>query len=66
MDERILKLQEVVRITALSRGSIYNMAKAGRFPRPVKLSERASGWFFSEIEAWLVEKATGRAGKAGG
>ena len=57
---RFLRLPEVTRITGLQRDSVYRLAKAGRFPRPVKLSERASGWVLSEVEAWAAARASER------
>jgi prophage regulatory protein len=55
-----LRLPEVVRRTGLQRDSIYRLGKAGRFPKPVKLSERASGWVLSEVEAWAASRAAER------
>ena len=52
---RILRLPEVVAKTGLCRASIYKGGREGWFPRRVKLTERASGWFESEVEAYLLE-----------
>ncbi len=59
---KILKLPDVMAATALSRSSIYDFVKRGIFPAPVKLSERAVGWFASEVEAWLEQRAQLRGG----
>ena len=32
------------------------LAKAGRFPTPVRLSPRRVGWFRSQLSAFLAEK----------
>lgn len=57
MKYRILRLPEVEEITGLRRSAIYSHAKAGTFPRPIKLTDRASGWISTEIEAWLERQA---------
>ena len=59
---KIIKLPEVIKITTLSRSSIYALAQQRRFPAPIKLSERAVGWLASDVEAWLNERAANRAG----
>lgn len=57
MTNKILKLPEVMKATALSRSSIYAFVSKGRFPAPVKLSERAVGWLESEISAFINQRA---------
>ena len=50
--EAFIRLPEVMRQTALGRATIYSRVKAGRFPAPHKLTERASGWLVGEVRAW--------------
>lgn len=50
---RIIRLPEVIGATQLSRSTIYRLLGSGAFPRPMKLSERAIGWRWDEVEAWL-------------
>lgn len=54
---RVLRLPQVIDKTALGRDSIYRGAREGWFPKPVKLSERASGWFEDELDAYLESRA---------
>ncbi len=56
----MLILPSVIERTALSRSSIYDFIKKGRFPSPVKLSERSVAWVSSEIDQWLAERAEQR------
>lgn len=49
----IIKLPRVIELTTLSKSSIYKLVKAGKFPKPVQLGERATGWRVSDVEAWL-------------
>ena len=48
---KFLKLPEVRIRTGKSRSSIYQGAKEGTFPKPIKLGPRAVAWIESEIEA---------------
>lgn len=58
---RVLRLPEVEQKVGLRRDAIYAGARAGTFPKPVKLTERASGWFEDELDAWLEKRASLRA-----
>jgi prophage regulatory protein len=53
---RLLRLPQVCEITGLSRSSIYQFQAENRFPRAVKISERAVGWVEHEIQTWLAER----------
>ena len=53
---RIIRLPEVVDRIGMSRGSVYRMMTLGRFPKSVKLSERAVGWRESDLDAWLESR----------
>lgn len=59
---RVLRLPAVQERTGLGRDSIYRGAREGWFPRPVKISERASGWLEHEIDAFLAERVTASRG----
>lgn len=54
---RIIRRPEVESRVGLARSTIYELIKEGKFPAPVQLGARAVGWFESEIEAWLRDKA---------
>lgn len=49
----ILRMPDVMRGTGLGRGIIYRMIQRGEFPRPYRLTARASGWRTSEVRAWI-------------
>jgi len=53
MTNKIIKLQDVKKLTTLSSSSIYRLASKGRFPRPIKLSKRSSGWIEKEVLDYL-------------
>jgi prophage regulatory protein len=48
-----LRIKEVMRVTALSRPTVYRRIAAQRFPRPVHLGGRACGWASSDLAAWI-------------
>ncbi|NPT36309.1 helix-turn-helix transcriptional regulator [Paraburkholderia xenovorans] len=54
---RILRRPEVERVTGISRSLIYQLVKAGSFPKPVRLTANRVGWIAGEIEDWLQAKA---------
>ena len=60
MGIHIMRLPQVIKITGLSRSSIYALAADGLFPKQIKLSERSSGWVESEIETWLEDRIKAR------
>lgn len=57
----ILRKKQVLAMVGLSASTIYTLQKAGAFPLPVKLSQRATGWLTSDIENWLAIKVAERA-----
>lgn len=54
---RILRLKEVLSRVSLCKAMIYRLQAQGRFPKSVKLGERATGWYEHDIEAWLSNRA---------
>ncbi len=52
----LLRRREVEREVGLSRTSIYDYMKAGRFPRPIEIAPHSVRWIASEIEAWKAER----------
>lgn len=58
----ILRRDEVLRRTGLSKATVYRLMEAGLFPRQVLLSSRAVGWLEHEVREWLDNRP--RAGGA--
>lgn len=48
-----LRIRDVLRITSLSRPTLYRRIAARRFPAPVHLGGRACGWSSSALQAWI-------------
>ncbi len=53
---RIVREAECFELTGLSRQRRWVLARKGEFPNPLRLSERASGWRYSDIEDWLQSR----------
>lgn len=58
--DSILRLPEVERRTGLRRSTIYRRARAGEFPKPVRVGPTTSGWLESEIDAFLAAAVAAR------
>jgi prophage regulatory protein len=55
-DNAVLRWPEVAKIVPISRSHAHALAAQGKFPKPIKLGPRASGWLESEISAWLADR----------
>ena len=58
--DRILRTPEVVRVTGLSKTTIWRRVRSGDFPAPVKLGSpdsRSIGWRQEEIERWIGSRS---------
>ena len=53
---KVLKVKQVATEINVSVPQIYKLVSLGRFPKPIKLGERGSGWLTSEIDAWLQSR----------
>ena len=54
--DNILRWPELAKRVPISRSHAHALAAQGKFPKPIKLGPRASGWLESEINAWLAER----------
>ena len=52
----IVRFPEVLKRVGLCRSRIYQLIEADKFPKPIKLSIRASGFIESEIDLWIEER----------
>ena len=59
MNDKPLRFQRLPTVedrTGLRHTQIHALERLGKFPRRVKISERASGWLESEIDAWIEQR----------
>ena len=59
-NSKVLKVKEVAEEINVSVPQVYKLVSLGRFPKPIKLGERGSGWLTSEIDAWLQSRVDAR------
>lgn len=55
-ESRLLRLPAVQKKTGLKKSTIYAGAKAGTFPKPVKVGSRAVAWRSDELNKWMDER----------
>ncbi len=50
---RILRIEEVMRMTGLARSTLYLMERGGTFPRHRQIGIRSVGWLDIEVHEWI-------------
>ncbi|BDX17203.1 hypothetical protein MFKK_00130 [Halopseudomonas aestusnigri] len=54
---RIMRLPAVKAATGLGRSTIYDLMKAGRFPKGHRIAgSNITGWNSLEVEAWIAKQ----------
>ncbi|HEB57663.1 MAG TPA: AlpA family phage regulatory protein [Gammaproteobacteria bacterium] len=53
MSLRLIRLDEVLERTAISRSELYNRIGDGRFPAPISLGPRLRAWSEQEVDAMI-------------
>ncbi|MEN9419342.1 MAG: hypothetical protein RI988_2962 [Pseudomonadota bacterium] len=53
---KILRRDDVLTMIGLSRSTLYNMVRSGRFPSPTLIGQRAVGWREAEVNDWLAAR----------
>lgn len=57
---RLMRMIEVIRMTGLSRSSIYDRMNAGLFPKSCSLGGRSVAWVESEVMDWVENQIAQR------
>ncbi len=55
-NDRFLRFPEVKERVGFSRSQVHLLINQGKFPAPIKLGARASGWLESEVINWVNKK----------
>lgn len=55
IDDRFLRIHDVVSKTGRSRAAIYRMMAAGKFPKKVPIGLKAVGWRLSAVLRWMSD-----------
>lgn len=56
LTNRFVRETECKHITGLSRTRRWELEKEGKFPKRIKLSERAVAWRLSDLMSWMEER----------
>ena len=56
---KILKPNEVVKKTGLSRVTLWRLETSGNFPKRVNLTHARVGWKEDEVEGWIDSRPRG-------
>jgi prophage regulatory protein len=59
MNDRFIRMPEVVRMVGMSKGTIYKYVHKGEFPSPVYFGSRLTLWSERGIQEWM-DKCKGR------
>ncbi len=51
-----LRLPEVLKLTGLSRATLWRLERRGLFPLRVQLAENAVGWPEAALRAWVADR----------
>ncbi|HDV8376473.1 TPA: AlpA family transcriptional regulator [Citrobacter freundii] len=60
IQERFLRLPEVIHQCGLSRSTLYDLIARNAFPAQVSLGGKNVAWLQSEITAWMAERVAHR------
>jgi len=55
INDRLIRLPEVMQLTGLRRSAVYDQMQRGTFPRSVKIGPRAATWSESAVRAWIAK-----------
>lgn len=53
-DPNYIKISQLVVYLSLSKSTILNLVREGRFPKPYRFGDRIIRWKMDEIKAWAV------------
>ena len=56
MNERFVRMPELLKTLGISRGTIYQWMDKGTFPRPCKLGQNCVGWPESTVKEWIESR----------
>ncbi|WP_409075036.1 helix-turn-helix transcriptional regulator [Pantoea sp. C3] len=60
LNDRFLRLPEVIHVTGLSRSTIYDLISRNNFPSQITLGGKNVAWLASEISIWMNKRIAAR------
>jgi len=55
-NHQFLRREQVLAKLGISKTTLYNLERAGRFPAHFMLTPRCAVWRAEEVEAWMVKR----------
>ncbi len=52
---KLIRLSEVIRRTGFCKTWIYTLIRLGKFPKQIKIGERAVAFIESEVDEWIYK-----------
>lgn len=59
-DDQLLRINDVVQLTTLSKSCINLWVSQGKFPKPISLSKTLKVWSLKVVRAWCQALGEGR------
>lgn len=53
MEDKIIRMPDVMAKVGLRKSAVYNMIKRGEFPAQIRLGENSVGWLEADIDEWV-------------
>ncbi|MPV87020.1 AlpA family phage regulatory protein [Cardiobacteriales bacterium ML27] len=50
---RVIRFDDVIALTGLSKSTIYRRMEEKQFPKSISLGGRSVGWYEHEVKEWL-------------
>jgi prophage regulatory protein len=55
MDVKLLRMKQLLKEIPVSKSTIYQWVKDGKFPKPTLYSSRLAAWKESDVRAWIEQ-----------
>lgn len=56
IEQITIRINDVVKMTSLSKSTIWRWVKEGKFPKPSKYTSAITVWRYDEILSWIDSK----------
>jgi len=56
MTDSLIRIKKVESKTGLKKSMIYDLMSNEKFPKSIKIGERAVAWIESEVDKWIKNK----------
>ena len=56
MEQRLIRLPEVMAMTGVKKSTIWKWISENKFPQRIKLSHRVSVWKLTDVNQWIEDQ----------